>query len=801
MMVGREGESFDCNPTVYVAVGRNVKQGKSLLEWAVTSFEGRKICLLHVHHPTILVSLLNGKLPESKLKNLAINAYEETDRLKDQKLLNQYLLFLFQMGIQADKVLIEMNNTEKGILKLIAQHRISHLVMGAAADTFLTKKFSEIKSNKAMIVCQQAPLSCHIWFICKGDLIYSRPVGSGSWLTPVRTLSFPLNGGGSTLTHDHVENMNVNADNVCFEHSTRLIEELVSPLDSTTTAESGSSSPLFEKVKLQENLPCSSSSNSLDLICHQNETSDIQDRLEHTLKDVKIWNQKLFEESLNRWRAEEDAFDALHKAVAAESRYKEEMNRRQEIEEVSTTQSQEIQIMKNRQAQSLKELRLIRDHIPELENELSKARCSEKELEDKIIQAVNLMITFKGTRDKLRIEFDSAIRKVNKLMTLANDGPVGISSMQFFGVSFSDIIEATQDFNPCHRIGERRSGSVFKGVLFHSKVAIKMLPSSGSQSDSEFKYEVEVLSRVRHPNLVSLIGACPESRSLVYEYIENGSLEDVLSTPAKIHALLWQTRIRIAIEICSVLVFLRANHSCNVHGNLKPSKILLDPNFVCKISDLGIYNLMSQNENPFTCNNDPEIKAYTDPEILENGVCTSEADVFSFGIILLRLLTARPASTVVQDVKCASERGNLNAVLDLSAGEWPLEQAKKLADLALRCCEANNLDRPDLSSEIWLVLEPLKDLCHQSQSMSTSTSSKSRSQQKVPSHFVCPILQEVMNDPCIAADGFTYEADAIKGWFGSGHKTSPMTNLKLENCDLLPNYALYYAIQEWQQHT
>ncbi|XP_073123114.1 U-box domain-containing protein 32 isoform X2 [Henckelia pumila] len=652
-----------------------------------------------------------------------------------------------------------------------------------------------------MLVCQQAPLSCHIWFICKGDLIYSRPVGSGSCLTPIKALSFPLNGGGSTLTCDHVENMDANADNMCLEHSTRSIEELVSPLDSTTTAESGSSSPLFEKVNFQEYLPCSSSSNSLDFICHQNEISGIQDRLEHTLKDVKSWNQKLFEESLNRWRAEEDAFDAERKAEAAESQYKEEMSTRQEIEDVSTNQNQEIQIMKNRHDQSLKELQLVRNRIPELENELSKVRCSEKELEDKIIQAVNLLITFKGTRDKLRIEYDSTIRKVNKLMTTAKDDPIGISSTQFFGVSFSDIIEATQGFNPCHRIGDGRSGSVFKGVLFHAKVAIKMLPSSGSQSDSEFKYEVEVLSRVRHPNLVTLIGACPESRSLLYEYIENSSLEDYLSTPAKIHALLWQTRIRIAIEICSVLVFLRGNHSCNVHGNLKPSKILFNPNFVCKISDFGIYNLMSQNENPLTCNIDPEIKAYMDPEILENGVRTTETDVYSFGIILLRLLTARPASTVVRDVRCASERGQLNAVLDLSAGDWPLEQAKQLADLALRCCETNSLDRPDLSSEIWAGLEPLKDLCHQSQSTSTSTSSNSKSQQKIPSHFVCPIFQEVMKYPCIAADGFTYEADAIKGWFGSGHKTSPMTNLQLENCDLLPNYALYYAIQEWQQHT
>lgn len=62
-------------------------------------------------------------------------------------------------------------------------------------------------------------------------------------------------------------------------------------------------------------------------------------------------------------------------------------------------------------------------------------------------------------------------------------------------------------------------------------------------------------------------------------------------------------------------------------------------------------------------------------------------------------------------------------------------------------------------------------------------------------------VQEVMKDPYIAADGFTYEADAIKGWLNSGHETSPMTNLKLDHCDLLPNYALYYAIQEWQQQS
>lgn len=249
---------------------------------------------------------------------------------------------------------------------------------------------------------------------------------------------------------------------------------------------------------------------------------------------------------------------------------------------------------------------------------------------------------------------------------------------------------------------------------------------------------MEVLSRVRHPNLATAIGACTESRSLIYEYIDNGSLEDYLSTPAKTFSLLWQTRIRISIDMCNALMFLHANNTCNVHGNLKPSNILLDSNFVTKITDFGIFNLVSHNENPLTFHtNDPEKLAYVGPEFLENGELTSESDVYSFGVVLLRLLTARPASAVVRDVKCALERGNLDSVLDMSAGEWPLEHAEQLSYLALRCCEKDPMDRPDLVSEVWAVIEPMRELC------SISSSMDSKSQRRIPSHFVCPIYQVI----------------------------------------------------------
>jgi serine/threonine protein kinase len=104
-----------------------------------------------------------------------------------------------------------------------------------------------------------------------------------------------------------------------------------------------------------------------------------------------------------------------------------------------------------------------------------------------------------------------------------------------------------------------------------------------------FLLQVAILSRVRHPHLVTLLGACLESSTLVYEFLPNGSLEDFLVCAEKRLNLPWQTRIRIIAEICSALTFLHKNKPHPVvHGDLKPANILLDVNLVSKLSDFGI---------------------------------------------------------------------------------------------------------------------------------------------------------------------------------------------------------------------
>ncbi|KAI3757651.1 hypothetical protein L6452_05194 [Arctium lappa] len=843
----RIDEFNDVEATIFVAVGKNVKESKSLILWTLQCFAGMKICLLHIHQPDHLITLLDDKFSASRVKDQVVKARRERDRQKMHNILNQYNLTLDQAGVKAGKVWIEAGNVETGIVQTIVQHGIRWLVMGAAAEKLYSKYMSEPKSNKAIYVCQQAPISCQIWFACNGHLIYTRESSAGASLYARSIKALPSSPATAetmlTLYHEADASMEVSSLQ-CLENATSTKNgtsdstPLLVPPTARDTAltlylaidaneEVNSAQCLENSMVSTKNVWGTSTSTSLLInyargsgstlpTSHESQdllvqscsalflegpqalsSSDLHDKLEYATTEAENSKQKAFEESIRRWKAEEDAKEAIHKAEASEKLCMEEITLRKETETTVAKQNQELETMKNQRDQFKKELKMARDQKPGLVDRISKARDAEKELEEKIIQAVNLLITFKERRDNLQDELDSARRQINRLTNY--DETTNLSHIQFYKPSFLEIMEATQDFNQSLKIGEGRCGSVYKGILRHVRVAIKMLPSLGSQGEAEFEREAEVLSRMRHPNLVMLIGVCPEIRSLIYEYLENGSLEDRIASRGTTPPLPWQTRIRISSEICSALIFLHGSKPQILHGNLKLTNVLLDSNCVSKLSDLGINRLIfckdQTSSTSFYHNIEPEVSAYMEPELLESGKLAASSDVYSFGVVLLRILTGRPASSVVNDTRCALENGNFGTILDSSAGNWPIEDATQLAYLGLRCCEKNPMNRPDLVNDIWTTFEPMRDL------LTTSPVVESENQRRIPSYFVCPIFQEVMKDPYIAADGFTYEADAIKGWLNSGHKTSPMTNLELDHCDLLPNHALSYAIQEWQQHS
>ncbi|TVU03247.1 hypothetical protein EJB05_51216, partial [Eragrostis curvula] len=313
----------------------------------------------------------------------------------------------------------------------------------------------------------------------------------------------------------------------------------------------------------------------------------------------------------------------------------------------------------------------------------------------------------KSQLEQIMSERDNAVRRIEKLQEPELQGS------QF---TSAELRRATQDFNDRFKIGQGGSAVVYKGFLRNTTVAIKMLnPDSSSRGQSEFKQEVTILSRVRHPNVVNFVGACPEVQTIVYEFMPNGSLEDRLEGKAGTPPLPWQARARIITEICSALSFMHKNKpNAIVHGDIKPANILLDHNLVSKLSDFGMSRLLTQSSTTgnggIYCTSHPwGTLGYMDPEFQTTGELTLQTDTYSFGVTILRVLTAKSPFNLLRVVQNALERGDLSSVMDTSAGEWPITLAMQLASLALRCTDRTRDMRPDMAGEVWSVVKRLAD--------------------------------------------------------------------------------------------
>ncbi|KAL0731686.1 hypothetical protein Bca4012_027780 [Brassica carinata] len=280
--------------------------------------------------------------------------------------------------------------------------------------------------------------------------------------------------------------------------------------------------------------------------------------------------------------------------------------------------------------------------------------------------------------------------------------------------SIQDVEEATNGFSDALKIGEGGYGPVYKALLDYTFVAIKIMKSGITQGLKQFQQEVEVLSSMRHPNMVILLGACPENGCLVYEYMENGTLEDRLFCRDNTPPLSWRERFRIAAEIATGLLFLHsAKPEPIVHRDLKPANILLDRHFTSKISDVGLARLVppcgANSSSNYHITSAAGTFCYIDPEYQQTGMLGVKSDLYSFGVVLLQIITARPAMGLGYRVEMAIESDNLSEVLDPRVSEWPEEETLELAKLALRCCEMRKKDRPDLASVLLPALKRLRE--------------------------------------------------------------------------------------------
>ncbi|KAF3685609.1 putative LRR receptor-like serine/threonine-protein kinase [Capsicum annuum] len=290
--------------------------------------------------------------------------------------------------------------------------------------------------------------------------------------------------------------------------------------------------------------------------------------------------------------------------------------------------------------------------------------------------------------------------------------PMRIEGVKALG--FKELEVATNSFSSTTEIGQGGYGKVYKGSLADgTTVAIKRAQQGSLQGEKEFYTEIELLSRVHHRNLVSLVGYCNEGseQMLVYEFMPNGSLHDLLSARYG-QRLSLGTRLHIALGAARGILYLHTEADPPIiHRDIKANNILLDSKFTAKVSDFGISRLAPLPDAETSGHVSTVVKGtpgYLDPEYFFTHKLTEKSDVYSLGIVFLELLTGmRPISqgrNIVREVNAACQSGMMSSIIDRNIGTpYSSDCVKKFLDLALRCSVDEQKDRP-------LMLEVVREL-------------------------------------------------------------------------------------------
>ncbi|KAJ1291209.1 hypothetical protein BS78_02G300700 [Paspalum vaginatum] len=275
---------------------------------------------------------------------------------------------------------------------------------------------------------------------------------------------------------------------------------------------------------------------------------------------------------------------------------------------------------------------------------------------------------------------------------------------------FSQIKEATGNFSTENKLGEGGFGPVYKGLLPGGlEVAVKRLASCSVQGLLEFKNEIQLIAKLQHKNLVKLLGCCiqgDQEKMLVYEYMKNKSLDIFIFDVNKGVQLDWHMRLHIIDGVAQGILYLH-KHSrlCVVHRDLKASNILLDSDMTPKISDFGMARIFSSNMKESNTTRIVGTHGYIAPEYAFDGVCSIKSDVFSFGVLVLEIISGKRTTGFYP------YDGKLYNLISFAwklwkVGEWRQlvccrigenhEAIEKCIQVALLCVQESAEDRPTM---------------------------------------------------------------------------------------------------------
>ncbi|XP_035539572.1 U-box domain-containing protein 52-like [Juglans regia] len=689
----------------------NEKGSQNALKWAADNLitKGQTIVLIHVVHDGGSHSIICES-------NNSPRAQKLEKQTKDLFLI--FHCYCARKDIPFLDVVLEDTDTAKALTEFVSYAAIESLVLGTSRHGFIRFKTSSIRSG----VSKGAPDFCTVYAVSKRKVSSVRNASRPApYVSPLLDHIKRLN--NNTVKSSPALSKQYNSLNAMTEHRSRVTRgggraSNAKPhldMSESDTDISFVSSGRSSTERTSTSLYDFSDSDKTSRFSTSTDQSLGSIRSGHRFNDLNLLgDQTSFSESSrtsSSWSSQN-----LDDVETEMRRLKLELKQTMDVystacrEAVTAKQNaMELKHGKLEEERKLEEARLS-EEAALATAEKEKARCrAAMEAAEAAKRIAELESQRRANAEIKALKEAEKIRKV--LDNLAQ------SDIKYRIYTIEEIEMATEFFAQSRKIGEGGYGPVYRCYLDHTPVAVKLLRPDAAQGRSQFQQEIDILSCVRHPNMVLLLGACPEFGILVYEYMANGSLDDCLFRKGSGTVLSWQLRFRIASEIATGLLFLhQTKPEPLVHRDLKPGNILLDHNFVSKISDVGLARLVpavAENVTQCCMTSTAGTFFYIDPEYQQTGMLGVKSDVYSLGIVLLQLLTAKSPMGLTHQVQNSIENGTFTEMLDPAVPDWPVEEALRFAKLALQCAELRRKDRPDLCKEVLPELFRMKELAEE----------------------------------------------------------------------------------------
>lgn len=681
LSLSSSSSSTPYNPSKLIVVAFDKdKNSASAVKWTIDNLVKTDSTLVLVH--------VRLNTPQPRNVGSASNNGSNNDA---QQIFKSCRVYCARKRIKAQEVVLEDVDVATAILEYITKNRVTSIVLGASRKSPTVRKFST--RDLPTIMNKTVPDFCSVYVISNGQAESIRPAESS---TPPKQKSSRVQSRRS-LSNTEVDSSRVkfmNGEEECIQSKSmgsriRAINR-IDHIGSSFTAAINSTRHL------------SLDGNNLSKLFHLKSVDALLPDLE---------TEKLLETAENV-RCQSNA-----KELAIEMK-RLKLQLKEALQKYNAACREGISI--KQKVEAMQQLKLKGYEMSEQARNIGKATFALANIEKTICEAAydvaikaQRLAGVEGQRRKLaekRVKKEAKEKDQALTVLFRND-------IHYRRYTIQEIEIATNKFSSFLKIGEGGYGPVFKAKLDHTPVAIKVLRSNAGGGKRQFQQEIEVLCGTRHPNLVLLLGACPEYGCLVYEFMSNGSLEDRLFRKSNTPPIPWRIRFQLAADIATGLLFLHQRKpEPIVHRDIKPANILLDHNFVCKISDVGLSRLVP----PSVADSVTEYRMteaagtffYIDPEYQQTGKLGTKSDVYSLGVMLLQMITARPPMGLTHHVEKSIEEGSFADLVDPSISDWPMEETFMFAQLALKCVSLRKKDRPDLGSIIVPELYRLKQIAH-----------------------------------------------------------------------------------------